>query len=88
MTTPPATPAEPAEDIPDFLRAAGWGESTGSFDESKPIFANAEREAASPAEPIEQGDLPDWVKAMAPQQSAPTPPAAEQPEEEMPGLDQ
>jgi len=82
MTSPPATPAEPAEDIPDFLRAAGWGESTGSFDESKPIFANDE--AASPAQPIEQGDLPDWVKAMAPQQSVPTLPAVEQPEEEMP----
>ncbi|HKG54505.1 MAG TPA: tetratricopeptide repeat protein [Anaerolineales bacterium] len=83
MSTPPA---EPAEDIPDFLQAAGWGQSTGSFDESKPVFADAERESASPAEPIEQGDLPDWVKAMAPQQSAPTPPQgqAQEPEEEMP----
>src|SRR5215212_1670667 len=83
MSTPAA---EPAEDIPDFLQAAGWGQSTGSFDESKPVFADAERESASPAEPIEQGDLPDWVKAMAPQQSAPTPPQgqAQEPEEEMP----
>ena len=30
----PAQPT-PAADIPDFLRAAGWGESTGTFDESK-----------------------------------------------------
>ena len=82
MSAPPAKPAEPAEDIPDFLRAAGWGESTGSFDESKPIFT--EEDTASPAQPIEQADLPDWVKAMAPQQSAPTPPLAEEPEEEMP----
>jgi tetratricopeptide (TPR) repeat protein len=82
MATPPAKPAEPAEDIPDFLRSAGWGQSTGSFDESKPVFANDE--TASPAQPIEQGDLPDWVKAMAPQQSVPTPPASEEPEEEMP----
>src|SRR5215212_3602743 len=85
MSTPPT---EPAEDIPDFLQAAGWGQSTGSFDGSKPVFADAERESASPAEPIEQGDLPDWVKAMAPQQSAPTPPQgqaqAQEPEEEMP----
>ena len=77
-----APPAEPAEDIPDFLRAAGWGQSTGSFDESKPIFADDE--AVSPAQPIEQGDLPDWVKAMAPPPSTQTPPATNEPEEEMP----
>ena len=67
-----------------FYEPPGGVNPPGSFDESKPIFANAERETASPAQPIEQGDLPDWVKAMAPQQSVPTPPAAEQPEEEMP----
>jgi hypothetical protein len=79
------TPLEkPAEEIPDFLRSAGWGQSTGSFDESKPVFADAEPESDSSAQPIEQGDLPDWVKAMAPQQSVPTPPAEEESEEEMP----
>src|SRR5512138_221071 len=61
-------PAEPADQIPDFLREAGWGKSTGAFDESKSAFAA--EEPVSPAQPIEQGDLPDWVKAMAP------PPAA------------
>ena len=30
-----SSPAQPADDIPDFLRAAGWGKSTGEFDESK-----------------------------------------------------
>jgi tetratricopeptide (TPR) repeat protein len=84
MATPSAKPAEPAEDIPDFLRSAGWGQSTGSFDESKSVFADAEREPASPAQPIEQGDLPDWVKAMAPQQPVQTPPEGQEPEEEMP----
>jgi tetratricopeptide (TPR) repeat protein len=82
MATPPAKPAEPAEDIPEFLRSAGWGQSTGSFDESKSIFAD--EEAASPAQPIEQGDLPDWVKAMAPQQSVQPSPTEQEPEEEMP----
>jgi tetratricopeptide (TPR) repeat protein/uncharacterized protein Smg (DUF494 family) len=82
MATPSTKPAEPAEDIPDFLRAAGWGQSTGAFDESKPVFADAEREPASSAGPIEQGDLPDWVKAMAPQQQQPEIPPAQ--EEEMP----
>ena len=51
------------DEIPDFLRAAGWGASTGTFDESKSAFAEEE---AKPAESIEQGDLPDWVKAMKP----------------------
>jgi tetratricopeptide (TPR) repeat protein len=84
MPTPPEKPAEPAEDIPDFLRAAGWGQSTGSFDESKSVFADAEPESTSAAAPIEQGDLPEWVKAMAPQQSVQTPPSEEEPQEEMP----
>src|SRR6266508_4365100 len=85
MSTPSAKPAEPAEDIPDFLRAAGWGQSTGAFDESKPVFADAEREPAGSTQPIEQGALPDWIKAMAPQQPVETPPEGqEQPEEEMP----
>ena len=75
-------PAEPAEDIPDFLRAAGWGQSTGTFDESKPVFTEPASEPAAPAGPIEQGELPDWIKAMAPQQSTESPP--QQPEEEMP----
>jgi len=74
---PPVRPAEPADEIPDFLRAAGWGESTGAFDESKPVFAEAE--PASADQSIEQGDLPDWVKAMAPPKPAETPADAEEP---------
>jgi tetratricopeptide (TPR) repeat protein len=72
------SPAQPAEDIPDFLRAAGWGESTGTFDESASsiMFDDA---PDSEAQPLEQGDMPDWVKAMAPQE---TPESAE--EEEIP----
>jgi tetratricopeptide (TPR) repeat protein len=84
MASASAKPAEPAEDIPDFLRAAGWGQSTGAFDESKPVFSDVEPESAGPSQSIEQGDLPDWIKAMAPQQPSQTPPEQEQPEEEMP----
>jgi hypothetical protein len=73
---PSAQPVEPVAEIPDFLRDAGWGKSTGAFDESKSAFAESE---PSPAEqPIEQGDLPDWIKAMAP------PPAEPAAEEELP----
>ena len=70
---PSARPAEPAADIPDFLRDAGWGQSTGAFDESKSAFADAEPEPASNEAAIAPGDLPDWVKAMAPEQSAESP---------------
>ena len=72
----PAQPT-PEEEIPEFLRAAGWGQSTGSFDESKSIFDEPEASSAADAV-IEQGDLPDWVKAMAPESSEPAQPTADE----------
>jgi tetratricopeptide (TPR) repeat protein len=62
------------DEIPDFLRAAGWGSATGAFDESKSALTEEE---AKPAESIEQADLPDWVKAMKPAE-----PQAPEPEQE------
>jgi tetratricopeptide (TPR) repeat protein len=76
-----STPTQSEGDIPDFLREAGWGASTGTFDESK-SSAMFDDEPATEAEPTAEGDLPDWVKAMAPQESAQ--PAEEQREEEIP----
>jgi tetratricopeptide (TPR) repeat protein len=55
-------PAPAEESIPDFLRDAGWAESTGAFDESAQVLETP----AQPSESIEKGELPDWVKAMAP----------------------
>ncbi|GAB4450785.1 MAG: hypothetical protein OHK0041_13090 [Anaerolineales bacterium] len=76
---PPASPSPAAEeDIPDFLRAAGWGAATGAFDESKASMFEEE----APAEPLAQGDLPDWIKAMAPAEAIQ--PAEEPQEEELP----
>lgn len=75
----PASPSPAAEeDIPDFLRAAGWGAATGAFDESKASMFEEE----TPAEPLAQGDLPDWIKAMAPAEAIQ--PAEEPQEEELP----
>ncbi len=75
-----SAPQQNDDNIPDFLREAGWGESTGAFDESKLIFQDEpEKELTTAAEPLEQGDLPDWVKAMKPTEE-PQAPA----EEEMP----
>jgi tetratricopeptide (TPR) repeat protein len=77
----PAQPT-PEEEIPEFLRAAGWGKSTGEFDESKSVFGDEPRtSSASDADiqAIQQGDLPDWVKAMAPENAAePAQPTAEE----------
>jgi tetratricopeptide (TPR) repeat protein len=68
----PAAPAAPAEDIPDFLRQAGWGESTGAFDESG---APSAAEEELPAEGLAKADLPDWIKSMAPAEPAAAPAA-------------
>lgn len=71
-------PAAPAEEIPDFLRQAGWGESTGAFDES--AAASAEEEV--PAEGLAKADLPDWIKSMAPAEPAAPAPAESEGEDD------
>ena len=60
-SVPTSDSSASADDIPDFLRQAGWGQSTGVFDESKPAFA-MEDETLPPtqAAPIAAGDMPDW----------------------------
>jgi tetratricopeptide (TPR) repeat protein len=73
-----SSPAQPADDLPDFLREAGWGKSTGTVDESQPALTG---EDAQPSDALEQADLPDWIKAMKP---AETEPAPRQEDEELP----
>jgi competence ComEA-like helix-hairpin-helix protein len=51
------------DEIPEFLRKAGWGEDTGTFQEGLGVFDSSD-ESQEPA--LAEGDLPDWVKAMAP----------------------
>jgi len=54
-------------EIPDFMREAGWGEDTGAFQEGSGTFeASGEASGETPAEPIAEGELPDWVQSMAP----------------------
>jgi tetratricopeptide (TPR) repeat protein len=68
-----------SDDIPEWMRQAGWGASTGAFDESA-ASSLAEEPAAGE---LEKADLPDWIKSMAPKESgqpvtpAPAPAAAE-----------
>ncbi len=73
----PALPAGNEKDsdstedlIPDWMKEAGWGPSTGAFDESKSAFAFDDDEplsgeTAEPAEAI-PGELPDWLQEIAP----------------------
>ncbi|MGZ9221637.1 MAG: tetratricopeptide repeat protein [Anaerolineales bacterium] len=75
---PRPTSSESAEDIPAFLRDAGWGQSTGAFDESKTAFKYEEPETHPP---LAKGELPDWVKAMAPVEAQQP---ADEEEEELP----
>lgn len=64
--TPAPAPASPSQDdIPDFLRQAGWGDSSGQLHES-PAPLDGESESSGAV----QADLPDWVKAMAPSADA------------------
>ncbi len=64
---PTDAPAPAEEEIPEFLRDAGWGKSTGAFDESKASTMDAD-ETLPPtqAAPLAAGEMPDWIKALAP----------------------
>jgi tetratricopeptide (TPR) repeat protein len=64
----PATVTEAP--IPDFMKTAGWGPSTGEAHEGPMDFS--EEEPAAPAGELAAAEIPDWLKAMAP-------PSAEQP---------
>src|SRR5271157_45796 len=60
-----AAPAQPGDSIPDWLRSAGWQESTGAVPE-----APAEMSAGPSVEPLAAADIPDWLKSMAPPEVA------------------
>jgi len=59
----PASISQPQDDIPDFLRAAGWNESSGASEGASSTF-----DSSGAAEEISPAELPDWMKAMAPLQ--------------------
>jgi tetratricopeptide (TPR) repeat protein len=59
---PASSPSGSDEDIPEFLRQAGWTNSSGEFQEGTSFVG----EDGSSEPPAIQGDLPDWVKALAP----------------------
>jgi tetratricopeptide (TPR) repeat protein len=61
---PTVTPAVEDQQVPDWMRSAGWKESSSKAQEG-PLDSSGQK----PAEPVAQADMPDWLKSMAPQQS-------------------
>lgn len=67
-------PAEAPGTIPDWMRTAGWQESTDAVPETP-----TESSPLPPAEPIAATEMPDWLKSMAPPEVTGAPaPAAEE----------
>ncbi len=67
-----------AADIPEFLRDAGWGASDGEAQEGSALPDSQETPA------LAQAEIPEWVKAMAPEGVNKEP---EAPEGETPATD-
>jgi len=81
-STKPAAPAElDKNDIPEFLRHAGWGASSGAA-EQQGATAFEEAPGDSGGEAAVEGELPAWVKALAPAEEDMTPTQAASPTEE------
>ncbi|HVN15277.1 MAG TPA: tetratricopeptide repeat protein [Anaerolineales bacterium] len=66
----PAPVAPASSDIPDFLRAAGWTESSGA--QEQPISSDI---GSTPEPGLAPAEMPDWLKAMAPSEAS-QPPAS------------
>jgi len=63
-----AMETSPEEEIPDFMRAAGWGASSGETEEPVSFFDSPDPEPTDSGddEGIAQAEMPDWMKTMAP----------------------
>lgn len=62
VSGPEAGPAQEGEAIPDFLRTAGWNESSNDQSPEGGMGLGEE----SPAEGIAKGEMPDWLKSQVP----------------------
>jgi cytochrome c-type biogenesis protein CcmH/NrfG len=61
----PEPSAEDEEEIPEFMKDAGWSERDGEV-EKTPFFDQPD----TPAEPTAEDEMPDWLKDMAPSEDA------------------
>jgi len=65
VEAPLETAADDAEEkIPDWMQAAGWGQSTSP---ETPPTENALLDDETGESSIASGDIPDWLQSMAPQ---------------------
>lgn len=53
-----STPAEPVDEVPDFLRAAGWSQAVNASDKSKSASTNGDQAAAE-----QPDEIPDFLRA-------------------------
>ena len=72
----PPAPAPAPEDIPEFLRKAGWGAASEAPGAEAPVEPPPPAQVAPDTSGAVEGDLPEWVKALAPKEE---PPAAAEP---------
>jgi len=54
-------PGNQADNIPDWMKEAGWGKDSGAFDESKPAFDTPDDD-----EEILPAEIPAWLENAAP----------------------
>ncbi len=64
-----AQTAQADDSIPDFLRAAGWGESSGEAEQPVSFFDTPDPLADGGMAPA---DIPDWLKGQMPSESVPS----------------
>jgi tetratricopeptide (TPR) repeat protein len=54
-------PGNQGDNIPDWMKEAGWGKDSGAFDESKPVFDTLDDD-----EEILPAEIPAWLENAAP----------------------
>ncbi len=72
---PPQPVSQSGQEIPDFLREAGWTESSGAAEEPAPF-------EATPSGYLEPATIPEWLKNQMPDESS----RSEKPTEPPPGI--
>jgi competence ComEA-like helix-hairpin-helix protein len=60
-----AAPGEGEEEIPDWMKAAGWEPSDGSVQEPIPAFTSEDEESEQIEDAV-MAEIPDWLQELAP----------------------
>ncbi len=78
--TPSMPEIQPStENLPDWMKQAGWGPSSGEGEAAPVSFDEPESSVdESPVSGLAQAEIPDWLKAMAPPAANVSQPAADE----------